>query len=334
MTFAGRMAIAGLVGGLLLSALPATAQQVTPFQTGHYYPGTSNIRDMAPPDPGVYLLCYNFGAFSGTLYNENGDAVDSLPVGDPPTTVDVSLQSIGTAPVLAWSFDLPGSFRYAGAVAPSFVGGQASLYLDRDGVTAQQGGSTTGLGDIGVMPAQLGYVSEHLDLGLSYLLWAPTGRYASGANDNVGLGFWTHQLQFAAYGYLLDKASALMLAFTYEFNSDVFDADVRPGDRLSIEYGISQYATPWLELGVFGGHNMQVTDATGSDLVGDGTGRDQKSLVGASIGVWLSDWAQVTAKGFGEYRVQRRFQTGFFMVNLTFVLSQNAEEDVDAEGEP
>ena len=322
----------GLLAGLGLLVVPAAvaAQQVTPFQTGHYYPGTSNIRDMAPPDPGVYLLWYNFSAFSGTLYDKNGNPVHEVPAGDPPVTIDISMQSLGTAPVLAWSFDLWGPLRYSGAVVPSFVGGSFSIVLESDGETARQGGSTAGIGDIGVMPAQIGFVSEHLDVGASYMLWAPTGRYATGADDNIGLGYWTHQFQASAYGYLLDKATALMVALTFETNSRVFDADERPGNRLSIEYGLSQYVTPWLELGLFGGHNFRVSDSTGADLVGDGSIYDRKSLFGGSVGVWVADWAQVTAKGFGEYDLRRRFQVGFFMVNMTFVLS-DGETEAEAE---
>jgi hypothetical protein len=111
-----------------------------------------------------------------------------------------------------------------------------------------------------------------------------------------------------------------MLGLTYELNSEIEDVAVNPGNRLSLEYGVSHYPTGWLELGVQGAHNWQVTDDSGSDVIWDPSYHDQKSTLLFSAGFW--PWAgrlYVAAKYGFEYGVRQRFKNDNLMVNLIWV---------------
>ncbi|MGA9239180.1 MAG: hypothetical protein WBV75_08955, partial [Robiginitalea sp.] len=49
------------------------AQQVSPFQTGHYSPAFSNVRDMARGAPGLAIVWYNQYMFSNKYADRDGN---------------------------------------------------------------------------------------------------------------------------------------------------------------------------------------------------------------------------------------------------------------------
>ena len=73
-------------------------------------------------------------------------------------------------------------------------------------------------------PVGLSWALGQFDATFFYGFTAPTGRYTTGADDNIGLGFWTHQFQGFGYFYPNpSQATALMLGLTYELNSEIED---------------------------------------------------------------------------------------------------------------
>lgn len=331
-TLAGGVAL--MMSLLVLGARPAGAQVASPLQTGHYVPGVTNIRDYAAPPPGLFVLWYNWSVSSGTYVDRNGDEFSGLNLSQidpalPDIDVDLDLEGFATVPVLAWAspFTFLGGARYVAAVAPNWLsasyryvtdpGGPGSAPADGDIVE----GSVSGMSDLFVAPVGLSWALGQFDATFFYGFSAPTGRYTTGADDNVGLGFWTHQFQGFGYFYPSpSQATALMLGFTYELNSEIKDVAVRPGNRLSLEYGLSQYFTEWFELGIQGAHNWQVTDDSGSDVIWDPSYHDQKSTLLFSAGFW--PWAgrlYVAAKYGFDYGLRQRFKNNNLMVNFIWL---------------
>ena len=314
----------GIFGGVLalvvlaLASAPARSQVVSPLQTGHYVPGVMNLRDYAAAAPGLYAVWYNWFVSSGTYVDRNGDELTSL-----------DLNGFATVPSLFWAstFTFLGGARYLAAVAPNWMTSSFTFVAEpggpgsgpSDGEVVE--GSVSGLSDLFVAPVGLSWALGQFDATFFYGFTAPTGRYTTGADDNIGLGFWTHQFQ--GFGYFYpdpSQATALMLGLTYELNSEIEDVAVNPGNRLSLEYGVSHYPTGWLELGVQGAHNWQVTDDSGSDVIWDPSYHDQKSTLLFSAGFW--PWAgrlYVAAKYGFEYGVRQRFKNDNLMVNLIWV---------------
>ena len=182
-------------------------------------------------------------------------------------------------------------------------------------------------GDILIAPAYFSYGLERFIVTAGYGFFAPTGMYSSGDNDNIGLGHWTHMLQMAGYLYFLQQATALMVAVTLEFPTGVYDVDLTKGDRFTVEYGLSQYVLPWLELSVFGGHNFQISEDSGSAANYDTSFMDRKSLVGGAAGVWVTKFMQINFRGTYEYDIRQHFQNTTFGLNLAFILGLRTQQE-------
>ncbi len=72
-----------------------------------------------------------------------------------------------------------------------------------------------------MQPVLLGWGGKHYDVSAGYGFYAPTGE------DNIGLGFWTHQLQAAAAWYPFEhRATAVAIAGVYEIHHEMEDHDV------------------------------------------------------------------------------------------------------------
>ncbi len=166
-----------------------------------------------------------------------------------------------------------------------------------------------------------GLKTYSFNLTTTYSFAAPTGRYTTGADDNIGLGFWTHMFQGFGYYYPFEhQATAFMAGLNYELNGSIKDADVKSGNRLSLEYGLSQYLTEWFEFSVHGAHNWQITDDSGSDVFWDPTAHDRKSSLMLGAGFW--PWAgrlQLTARWGFDYDARQRFDNSNVMLNVIFV---------------
>lgn len=318
----------------MLSWSQSSAQQLSPLQTGHYLPGFSNVRDMAMPPPGFFVLWYNYYSTTNSYFDRNGNKYNSIPLSElddrlPDIDLEVDLKGFATAPAFFWASNkkILGGARYMAGFVPVYFWADASF------VTEARGGpmdtiyresfqdKLSGISDFYFAPVTLSWGWSKADLTLAYGLTAPTGRYETGADDNIGLGFWTHQVQGFGYYYPVeDQSTALMLGLTYEMNGKVKDEDFNPGNRFSLEWGISQYLTDRLELGIQGGHNWQVVQDKGSEVFWDPGVLDKKSTLAFSAGYWV--WVnkmQVSFKYGFDYAIVQRFKNNMFMLNATWV---------------
>jgi hypothetical protein len=319
---------------LLLSASPTQAQVASPLQAGHYAPGVLNIRDMGNPPPGLFVSWYNWVPWTNTYIDRNGNELSSINLSEldpdlPDVDVDISGTAFAAVPALIWAspFTFLGGARYLAMVSPTFAVADYTILADPSGTgfdsttTEVIEGSVSGLSDLYVVPVGLSWGSEFLDFTFMYGFYAPTGRYTTGAEDNIGLGFWTHQFQGFTYFYPLpEKATAIMGGLTYELNTKIDDVNVKPGNRLSLEWGISQYLSERFELGVQGAHNWQVSDDTGEDMIWDPTYRDRKSSIGFSMGFWpWKNRLYVSGKYAFDFGIRQRFKNNNLMLNFLFL---------------
>lgn len=324
-----------VLAGFFVSLDTASAQAVSPFQTGAYMPAFSNARDMAAAPAGFFVLMYNYYAFTDTYVDQNGTKYNSIPLDmlDPglPEDVDLSIKmnSYAAVPAFFWAspFQFLGGARWLIGTTPLYSTSKVSLITEQgDGsidsdYNASADARVSGFGDLFVQPLGLSWAFPRVDVTLAYGFTAPTGKYTTGADDNVGLGFWTHQVQAWGNFYPVeDQSTDLVLGLTYEMNGELKDADFNPGNRLSLEWAISQYVSDRMELAVMGGHNWQVTDDRGSVVDWDPSFHDKKSTLSFTAGYWVwNQRMQLTAKYAFDYACAQRFKTNFFMLNLTFI---------------
>jgi hypothetical protein len=312
----------------------SNAQQVSAYQGGSYQPGIMNVRDLvAAQSQGLIFIDYNYWNNSNGYNDKNGDKVSHLEIDltsiDPNIGIvdldfDTNISGYINVPVIYYATGLKilGG-RYAVSVAPTILSSnvKSNIHFENNEVISTS--STGGFGDLAFSPFNLSWAKEKIDFSFIYTVYAPIGKYKTGADDNIGKGYWTHQFQSPVYFYFKDKATALFLMPTYEINGQVKDSDVRPGSRLTVEYGISQYVTSWLELEVLNGHNWQISGDNGDGVWWRDTplyGKDKTNTVSFGVGAW--PWAgklNARLKYAMDYGSQQRFKSNFLSLSFIFI---------------
>jgi hypothetical protein len=248
-------------------------------QLGHYTPAYINVRDLfVPPEEGIYYVQYNYLYTTDTLKNRDGDTVGSVlvdtPLGTTTLTVDPEVDVFAAAPVALWvsPWKVFGA-RHAALVNVGFATSSidASLHLARSGRFLDQSITETlradvgGVSDMFVQPVWLGWSGKHYDAAAAYGFYAPTG------SDGISLEYWEHQFQATGAWYPWeDRRMSVMVGGTYEVGHERQDRDLTPGDRFTLNWGISQFLplkkdlTILAELGVRGYSQWQLDADSGS----------------------------------------------------------------------
>jgi hypothetical protein len=302
-----------MVLGMVLLSTGALGTRGEAGELGHYVPSLFNVRDFVMPPKGVYVALYSLYYTSDEFRDRHGNEVNSVTIRQRTLDLDVDLDLYSLAPAVLWNtgFKILGAdYGMIGALPFGGPSVQASLALGPDlGIEADE--SAFGLQDLLVQPLWLGWHLPNADLALAYAFYAPSGRFKQGDPDNLGLGFWTHQFQLGGAYYLLKRATALVMALTYEIHMNKEDVDILPGSDLSFNYGVSQFlpAGPGLlELGVLGYSQWQVTDDDGADARNPDV-HDQVHTIGGQLGYALPKWhLGITMKYLYEYYAEDRFR--------------------------
>jgi hypothetical protein len=334
----------GRLSALLVLSLSAAINSTRAASTDHYVPGVFNIRDFfLPGEPGVYGGVYNYFYTSDRFNDSSGHQVNSVTINPGPgpgVTLDISpsINQYALVPLLMWEAPWSlGGIKYAAYIAPTFA--NSSLDAEISGLHdrgVNVGTSTFGVGDLFVQPVWLGYSLTNWDFSLGYGFYAPVGRYdtitvdvpvvgpvTTTSPDNLGLGFWTHQVQGAVAWYpWADKRMAVMSALTWQINTKKSGLDVTPGQHLTLNWGISQYLPLrtdqklLLEVGPSGYDDWQITDDSGANA---SSSRAQVHAAGGQIGLTSVPLnAALNFHAFYEYAAVSRLQGAAFQ--LSFVI--------------
>ena len=96
-----------------------------------------------------------------------------------------------------------------------------------------------GLTDSAFVPVSLGWHHTRADFLTAFTIFAPTGKYTAGANDNTGLGMWGFEPAVATTVYL-DAAKRYHAAaeLTFDFQSKKEDSDTKVGNQMNVEGGV------------------------------------------------------------------------------------------------
>ncbi len=300
---------------LVYGQLPP-APIASPIQGGAYLPGVINPRDYANPGTsGLIAMDYNVFFSTKDYYDRNGNNVDIL---------DLDLS--GYLNILAVAYVSPeisflGNARYLGVISPYYSTSSYNVGLD-ELPALNLNGSVNGFGDLAIAPLFLTWSlgEDKFDLTAGYMVTAPTGRYETGADDNIGVGYWSHAFQVFTYYYLMQKATALYLANTFETHSKTKDVDVRSGSRYTIEYGVSQYLSESFEVTLQGGNTWQIGEDSGDDVYWDSSIKDRNSTIGAGLGYWpVKEKLYANLKWWTNYGMRQHFKVNAFQLQLIYI---------------
>jgi hypothetical protein len=139
-------------------------------------------------------------------------------------------------------------------------------------------GGGSGLADLWVQPFTVGWHFKRADLWVGDAFMIPTGRYAPGASNNVGTGYFGNHLQTATTFYVTkNKGTSANLYTNWEVHGQkqgINNTYKTPGQAFTIEWGVGQVLplkkdlSQLLQLGVVGYDQWQVTDNGGSVAIG------------------------------------------------------------------
>ena len=101
--------------------------------------------------------------------------------------------------------------------------------------------NSLGFSDTYVQPLQLGWHLKQVDFTVGYALYMPTGKYEYGADDNKGMGMWTHEFSAGSTVFFDKKKSIHFSAIGfYETHSKKKDTTAKVGDIISVEGGLGK----------------------------------------------------------------------------------------------
>jgi len=243
-----------LVGALLVLPIMASAQE-----RGQYPLGTNGFNSGVQPSPGfTYFTLFTFF-----------DAVRLKGLTGNPIPVNASFNLFINQNFFAYVTD----YKLLGGnwgVMYDLPVANGSVTLLNLGIK----GGGAGIADMYIEPFDLGWHLQRADLKFAYGVVAPTGRFARGATDNIGSGYWGHQLQFAATIYLTaNKGTSFSVYNNYEIHQRKTGTNMTPGQTYSLEWGLAQ-AVPLdsekkklLQAGAVGYLQTQTTNDSGTLLI-------------------------------------------------------------------
>jgi len=216
-----RLTVSALViVGLCSLPRPAVAQL-----NGFNIKGDQGVKSGSQAPPGIYYGAPFYWYGTDTVKDEDGRAFSTtgelnMFLGGPLVNV------VTTKTVLGGNYGFMAVFPFANV--------RAELpRLDNN--------PAPGISDMYVQPFNLGWHTNRADVLAGYGFFAPTGRYAAGANDNTGLGMWGHEV-FAGSTVFFDEKKAWHAATTgaIEFHSGKEDTDARVGTLFTLEGGLGR----------------------------------------------------------------------------------------------
>lgn len=219
----------------ILVAAPAQAQL-----NGENLLGDMGVRSGSQPAPGLYASFIYYRYDASSLKGPDGKPLALDPTGNGSQTINAAVPLfyyVTPKKLLGANFAMM-------AVLPTASG---SLEAPGFGLAEQ---ASYGLSDVYVMPAQLAWHFRRADVTTGFAFFAPTGRYAAGASDNLGKGMWSYEVSGGGTVYFDRARSISMSTMAYWETHTAKDGAVRAGgvtlenvkagDMLTLEGGIGK----------------------------------------------------------------------------------------------
>ena len=215
------------------------------------------------------------------------------------------------------------SFVWVSKKEIGFLGGavfsaSATLPIANNSLTSDLNGAISGGGgfaDSYYQPLILGWHKQRLAIRAIYGFLAPTGRFAAGANTNVGSGYWTSVVASGQTIYLGPSKATTFSAFEmYEFHGTQEGTMVHPGQTFNLDFSLTQtFPLPRslrLQLGLVGYGQWQTTDKQGPAITPEQAAAHYKvNALGFAANAILPDRkVSVGLKYFHEFECKSTYQ--------------------------
>lgn len=216
----------GLGGAVILTflALAVLWQPAQAQLSGHNLRGDYGLDSGSQPAPHFYLIPVYVNYSTSTIRNRDGDRI--------PTSGKLAINAV--TPFAWYVSDVKVFGANYGVLAYVPFQGNA---LEAPGLGIDVT-NKLGVGDLYVQPINLGWHLPRADVMAGVGVYAPTGRYTVGADDNTGLGMWSFELSGGSTVFF-DEAKTWSFAAMgfFETHTKKKDTDVKVGDILTVEGG-------------------------------------------------------------------------------------------------
>jgi len=282
---------------VLLSPLFTQAQS-----RGVYPLGMSSTNSGITPSPG-------FTYSNQLLFYARDESKDHNGVTKPVTGSNSVLMDMNS---IIWvsKRQFLGGARYSAFATLPFAGND--LTTDIHGNIS----SGSGFADSYYVPFILGWNKERTSVRLLYGFLAPTGRYSSDANNNVGSGYWTHALSSGqTFSLTSDKAWALSTFEMYEFHTTQEGTATHPGQTFDLDYSFVRNFTfpntPFRLQAGFTGYEARQTTAHSGPTISPDLASDLYAINSVGVATQFSFPNQklnLGVKFFDEFANRSSFQ--------------------------
>ena len=262
--------VAGL--GIAVCTLMPMGAGASEGGTGHYLPGAvATLIDLAPTQPGwviepIYLR-----------YEGDADLADAIPIAG----IDVfGLKATSDVLIVGgfYTFEQPvlGAHYSVGAMAP-YVWMTVEGEIETELGDRRRRDTVSGLGDLTLIPALLGWKDGPWQYNAALTVYAPTGDYEVGRLANPGLNYWSfNPWAGVSYNNPTNGFNAALHGGLV-FNTENPDTDYRSGVMTHLEGSVQQLlpvGSGFLSIGAEAFWLEQVTADSGQrPILGDFKGR-------------------------------------------------------------
>ncbi len=278
--------------------------------SSNYFPGSyGTVAVATPPTVGWTYLNYNL------FYA--ADAERAVLQGRVNTDLDTSAYFNMSSAIYAFEEPVLGGRFAMGATLPLGYADLESQLVGPTGTMAVDD-STTGLGDMLLVPAAFYWNDSNWYFNLYGLIVAPTGEYDVNDNVNIGRNYWSFDTVFAMTNLNMKTGRDFSLVAGYMINTRNDDTDYKTGNELHVDAMFNQFLSETFALGLHGYYYQQVTGDSGA-VLGDFEGESYG--IGPSF-LWTpkSDDGKfsITATWLHDLHATNRLEGDYAVVTLVW----------------
>jgi hypothetical protein len=213
----------------------------------------------------------------------------------------------------------------AGVAIPAIVGSSATINIAGLPSRSAADDDVSGLGDIYVTPAALGWNWDRHHLNASMNFIAPTGEYEDARVINPGRNYWSLDPTLNYTWLHSERGHEVTVVLGYTRNYENRDAAYTSGDEIHLDWTIAQHLSEKFAVGLTGYWYEQVTEDTGEIPAGFVADDFNASGLGVGAAVHYSTKianheVSLVAKWITDLEADKRLDGDFFMASFAFKL--------------
>jgi hypothetical protein len=216
--------------------------------------------------------------------------------------------------------------RYnAALLIPVLFGSEVTRHIAGRAPVEAANSNISGLGDIYITPAALGWNwgNHHLNTNLSFI--APTGEYDEALPLSAGRNYWSFDPNLSYTWMHPNRGHELTLTVGYMINGENSDAHYTTGDEFHFDWTIAQHFSKSFAVGITGYWYEQTTHDSGEFPPGFSAADFDASGLGVGVAILYSpeiagNHVSLIGKWITDLEATKRLEGDVFMLSFALKL--------------